>query len=372
MLVEQPATLRVFFAVREDLYDWPGGDTVQVVHTAAVLRQLGVAVCISADDQADLSDFDCVHLWHLERVHETYCHLVHARAQGKPVVLSPIYWPRDDRPRRLDCSLQARSLAWREDAKNVWRYLQARSARQRRAVGLALRRGWQRCRQDILAAAAAVLPNSQAEAEIIAQESAVPLRCRVVPNGLDVVACQKASHVPAAGSQRGVLCVGHFDTRKNQLQLIKALRDTNVPVTFVGGARQMHQGYYRRCRRLAPPSMRFLGSLAAPDVLQLMRQSRVHVCPSRFETPGLANLEAAAMGCNLAVADCPPVREYFQEDVLYFAPDDPVAMREAVLKALYAPRTPHLARRVLRDYTWQAAARVTLAAYREVLGRAPG
>ncbi|MFW6162839.1 MAG: ArnT family glycosyltransferase, partial [Planctomycetota bacterium] len=119
-LPASPPLRRVFFAVRPDLREQSGGDTVQALSTAAALRKMGVAVTISADIDAELADFDLVHLWHLERVHETYAHFRNARRRSKPTVLSTIYWPWDSKPYRPRTALLS-ARAWREDMKNLWR-----------------------------------------------------------------------------------------------------------------------------------------------------------------------------------------------------------------------------------------------------------
>jgi glycosyltransferase involved in cell wall biosynthesis len=360
--------LSVLFAVREDLYDAPGGDTVQVVNTAAALRALGVSVVVSSGNRVAPEDFDCVHLWHLERVHETYVHLLCARQAKKPVVLSPIYWPRDRISRCGPDGQPFRLRSWCEDAKNVCRYLAAGSPWRRHAITVALRAGWGRCRKEILASADVILPNSQAEAAMLERESGRRLPCRVVPNGVNRLACEAARRLPREQTGPEVLCVGHFDLRKNQLRVILALRPLDVLVTFVGQARPMHQAYYRCCRHLAGPRMRFLGAMDQAHVLERMRRARVHVCASHFETPGLVNLEAAAMGCSLALADCPPVREYFRDEAIYFGSRHLDGIRAAVLAALRQPPPPGLAQRVMAEYNWRLAAETTLQAYRDAVG----
>ena len=359
-------SLRVIFAVRRDLYTSPGGDAVQVDGTASGLRRLGVEVTVSSDPKADLKAFDCVHLFHLERVHETYPHYLNATRQGKPYVLSPIYWPRNE----VRARAQARrpgGMRWSTpDLANVVR-LAAPGAVERRAILLVLRKGWRRCREEILAGARVVLPNSRAEAEFLPAELAGSGRCRVVPNAIDPEACRTVRARLSGGSRSGGLSVGHFDVRKNQMLLIRALRGTDVPVTFVGEGRSLQKPYYRWCRLRAGGNFRFLGRVPKEKVLELMCGAQVHVCPSRFETPGLANLEAAAMGCSLVVPDCPPIREYFGEEGCYFSNGDAEGLKVAVLKALETSAPPGLAERVLKMYTWDAVAKETLSAYEDAI-----
>lgn len=359
--------LHVLFTVRPGLERSPGGDTVQIGKTAAALERLGVRVTIASDPTVDLTPFDLVHLWHLERVHETYLHLQRACEAGMPTVLSPIYWPLHGGP---DAGGAERLRPVAENGKNVLRLVFARTAEERRLIVAALRAGWRTARARALRDPQLLLPNSRAEATLLARESGRADRLRVVVNGVDPSELEATS--PAASRPIDVLCVGHFDPRKNQLVLVNALRDAPINVIFIGGARPHHQRYYRRCRRAAGPRMKFLGAQPPDRVREAMRRARVHACPSHVETPGLANLEAAVLGCRLAVTDFPVMREYFGDDAVYFEGRDPRAVREGVLACLEGSESPDLRERILAAFTWDRAARQTLEAYREVQALAAG
>ncbi len=357
--------LSVFFAVRGDLSNCGGGDAVQTLATAAALEKIGVRVTISSDHTADLSAFDCVHLWHLERVHETYAHLVNARRFSKPTVLSTIYYPPKGKPFVAGRMFSFRSL--KEDMKNRVRLRRARCESERDAIRSALLKGWLACRRELLESAGVLLPNSRAEAEILSREASTGIRCIPVPNAIDTDACRSVLGEQTPSRREGIVCVGHFDPRKNQLALIRALKGAAISVTFIGAARRMHRRYYGRCRKLAGDDFHFAGRIDGVEVLRRLRSARLHVCPSRLETPGLANLEAAAMGCALVLPDCPPVREYFGTDATYFTPADAASLKSAVIAAMDKPAPGALAERILTEYTWSAAATTTLEAYREAI-----
>lgn len=360
--------LQVLFVVRESLERAPGGDTVQVAETAAALRELGVRVTISdrlESPRCDPANFDCIHLWHLERLHENYASLLDVRRSGSPIVLSPIYWPSDAKPLPPSVRTRFSARGLEEDLKNVVRFCLARSSAERSAIGAVLKTGWLRARRDLLESAAVILPNSRAEADILSGELGRPLRLRVVPNAVDPEDYLAIDW--SADARKGLLCVGHFDPRKNQYSLIRALRDCDVDVTFVGGPRTVYRRYYQRCLRAAGPRMRFLGPQPASEVRRLMAQVKVHVCPSHFETPGLVNLEAAAAGCGLALADSAPVREYFGSDAIYFDSRDISGMRAAVLQSLEVPACEALRERVVKEFNWSRAAESSLDAYRWAL-----
>lgn len=361
-------TARVVFGVRGDLESAPGGDTVQILNTAAALRARGVTVDVRGPGALDARAGDVVHLWHLERVHESFAHFVAARRAGAAVALSTIYWPRDGEPRRV-------SRGWIEDAKNVWRWCKA-APPARDAIARALAAGWSACRRELLLGADVLLPNSRAEGAVLESEARDAaarvgagghVRWREVCNAVDADAC-RAAIARAAGRRRtGIVSVGHFDPRKNQLQLIRALEGSGASVTFIGGPRPMHAPYHARCVRAAGGRHRFLGPRRTAETLDELAAAAVHVCPSLLETPGLANLEASAVGCAVVVPDCAPVREYFEDQAEYFTPGDERSLAGAVRRALdHGPRAG-LAERVTREFNWDRAAEQTLDAYAAAL-----
>ncbi len=350
--------LRVCFAARADWLSRPGGDSVQIEQTARALRELGVEITVTPEPDIDLSGFDIVHLFHLGRVHESYPHFANARRQDKPVVVSTIYWPR----------LKGWRRTFMENARNMARSVRAQTPTSRRGALTTARIGYRRCLNRIASGSQMLLPNSQAELDLLANEFGrdQKIPARIIPNAVDTQACERAlATFPAR--RRRVLCVGHFDPRKNQLALIEALNGEDVEVCFVGQAREMHRRYYNRCRRRAGDNMRFVGQLEPAEVLREMGASSAFVSASHIETPGLAALEAAALGCNLALGDCEPVREYFKDEVIYFDPKNPTAIRRSVQEALGETPQPNLSRRILTQYTWAAAAGRTLEAYHATL-----
>ena len=351
--VNQPP--RVVFFVRSDLHRAPGGDTVQIDTTAAALRARGVEVLLTSDERIDLIGVDLAHLWHLERLHESYPFLCAAREAGLPVALSTIYYPASGEPRPQS---QRRG---KEDVKNLVRFCLSRSQGDRARLAAVLRRGWARCRGEMLTAVDLLIPNSQAEAKIVQAEAAQPPRIAVVPNVLMSDVFEQPEREPARRS--GIYSVCHFDPRKNQLLLIEALRGTSHEVEFIGAGRPWHRRYYRRCVQRSAAAHRFLGPLPRPELLSHLAQAKLHVCPSRLETPGLANLEAAALGCQLVLPRCAPVQEYFGEWGFYFDPHDAASLREAVVTACRVKPNPELRRFVRSRFTAEALAATTLEAY---------
>lgn len=378
---------RVAFGVRIDLTSRPGGDTVQIERTADAMRTMGVRVDLLMPGELlrahKREPYDVAHVWHLERVHDTIQHFEDATRAGLPVALSPIYWPVDGEPRLVRGGVLGRVRWCREDAKNLFRWFGASRGKasglagaERRAVERALLSGWASGRAALLTGADVVLPNSRAEGELLEREARFlgteRLPWRVVCNAIDVDACRRAA-AATSESRSAIVSVGHFDPRKNQLHLIRELSVSEGPrypkVTFIGEARRMHTRYYERCRHeAAAERFEFLGRLSGERVLEQLARARVHVCPSLLETPGLANLEAAACGCAVVAPDCAPVREYFQDEIEYFDPATPGSLRAAIGRAVTNGPPPGLAARVEREFSWTRAAEQTVEAYREIVG----
>ena len=84
--------LNVLIFLRQNYIEHVGGDVIQAQKTADALKCLGHKVDIIDHTSVDLSNYDIVHLFNLERPIETLQHLSYAKKSNKPVLLSPIFW----------------------------------------------------------------------------------------------------------------------------------------------------------------------------------------------------------------------------------------------------------------------------------------
>ena len=93
--------------------------------------------------------------------------------------------------------------------------------------------------------------------------------------------------------------------------------------------------------------------------------AKVGVSASWFETTGLTSLEALYSGTN-AVASGERAKECLGELASYCYPYDTDSIQHAIEKEYYAPR-PVVPDGLLKEYTWENAARKTLAVYEELM-----
>jgi glycosyltransferase involved in cell wall biosynthesis len=369
-------TMRVLFVnARPDSTVNPGGDTIQVVETRRGLEALGVHVEVrEPSDLVELPDFDVAHVFNLQMPESALQVFERLEPAARPIAFSPIYW--DTFACWFDTAVDGRAL-WKGAARVVGKE-QARALYVRWQRLKAPRTATWAMQRRLLEGAACVLPNSQAEIDLLDEvfgfRGGVEGRATVVPNGVDAA---RYLHDPrpsekfltAFGLRDFVLQVGTLSPVKNQLGLIEALFDVPVPLVFIGHTPQTMRDYARQCcsRAEARGNVFFLDHLPAEDLPGVYALAAVHALPSWRETPGLVSLEAAASGCRVVTTTLGSAREYFGDFAWYCHPASVASIRAAVDTALHAPRTPALRGHVLEHYTWTRAAEATLAAYHRVV-----
>jgi len=129
---------------------------------------------------------------------------------------------------------------------------------------------------------------------------------------------------------------------KGQLALLEASSETTWLVVFIGSIGNPR--YYQECQHYARNRRNalFLGVVPHRDLPKFYAAAKVHALPSYRETPGLASLEAGAMGCNIVTTIVGSAHEYFGDDAWYCDPGDIGSIRSAVCAAYNAPKNDSL------------------------------
>jgi len=361
-----------------------GGDWIQASKTAAHLRALGVDVTLSTYPFPQLRRYDLVHLITLY----TYKQAEAAIKYGCPVVVSPVYWntaeydgsavPRGAVKRFFRSTVRQTSTVMRVRGF-VTNYFRLRRIEPH--IPDAVRIAWDQSRyqikgrllfQHVIDAARVLLPNSKMEAELLRHDFRVNNLVLPVPNGAEPKSeparCKDPEKSPSQGYVLSV--AARFSYRKNQLAIVKALRDSNLKFVFVGRTtNRLEMRYLEQCQSCASSSMTFINrSLGEDELLPLYQGARVHVLASWFETPGLVSLEAAMAGCAVVTTDRGSPREYFGELASYCSPGDVESIRTTVLAAWKAGPPPGLNEHVRANFTWRRVAEETIRGYELALG----
>ena len=360
--------MKVLFIARASIYRNRGGDTIQLQKTAEYLAPLGVRADIRlADEPIDYSGYDLLHFFNLTRPADI---LRHYKNASKPFVVSPLFvdYTESDRNTRKGLSRLASGLfsadrieyfkviarrllnGERMGSRGYWWYGQRGSIRR------------------IVGEAAMLLPNSANEYCRLQERFKVSSPYRVIPNAID-----PGLFAPVAISIKRekdlVVCAARIEGIKNQLNLIRAVNDTDLRLILIGAPAVNQRSYYEACRRAAGRGVTFVDAVPQEELAAYYSRAQVHALPSWFETTGLSSLEAAAMGCSIVITDKGDTKEYFGDQAVYCDPGSPASIRDALNIAVQKGASSVLQEKIAARYNWQHTAAATYAAYRTILGR---
>lgn len=167
-----------------------------------------------------------------------------------------------------------------------------------------------------------------------------------------------------------ILHIARFDHNKNQLGFIKAVRETGIPVVFIGGPGPGEEKYYEECKKMANSKMIFLGWMSQQDPLfkACIKGAKVVALSSFKETFGYVIFEGALAGANIAVTNAIPLEEWGLDGLMTrFDPQSETSMREGVQQAFNLPRNPQLAKKVAEKMSLQSICNQHVDIYKSIL-----
>ncbi len=355
--------MKVAFISRATLYTSPGGDTCQLVETAKNLRKNSVQVDIFLCNQPiDYSTYDLLHFFNIIRPADI---LKHIKLSHKPYVVSTIFVEYASTKTNKKLELLKKFIS--EDGMEYIKVIARALMNGEKIISPSyICMGHKRSLKYVAKHAACLLPNSESEYNRLSAKYAIKAAYHVVPNGIDLELVNR-KYPYSAVYHNSVLCMGRIESRKNQLNLIRALNNTKYSVFIHGKASPNAMAYFEQCKTESTTNVK-IGEWLSGDVLYTAySNAKVHILPSYFETTGLSSLEAAAMGCNIVVTNKGDTRDYFKDYVWYCDPDSEESIKKAVDAAYNAPFNEELRQHILKNYTWQRAAEETLSVYKNVL-----
>jgi glycosyltransferase involved in cell wall biosynthesis len=334
--------MKVLFQIRPGYQDAAAGDSIQMLKTMIHLKDLGVDVSVTSQQNINLKDFDLVHIFNCTRVPEAYSFYKNASIQKKKIVISPIF---------IDMHLYYKNsptklAAWR--AENI-------------------------LRREMLQGSNMLLPNSQKELEWIQTILLVDTPAKVIHHGVDsgFFHGDPDWFIQRYGLKDFILCVGRLSPIKNQLSLIRAANGLSMAIVLIGPAGSKE--YAVKCAEEPGGIIKYIPFLKQEELASAYKAAKVHVQPSWFETVGLASLEAGASGTPVVITNQGAAVEYFGDLVKYVDPGDVNSIREGILAAISENREDETAEmnalqsHIMEHFTWEKAAKATLEAYEQVL-----
>lgn len=370
--------MKVLMQSRNNFFTLRGGDTIQLEKTKAELEKLGVEVDFSLDFNPNLSNYDLVHLSNVTRIQETYLQVKNAKKQGKKIILSTIFWPMDEFEKQGQVGIRKIVNSFlgidnQERIKALARYIKDKDSRNIATKNL-WRVGYTKMQNYVVNNVDYFLPNSEMEMDEFCKSFKIKKkRYKVIPNAIDpnVAKIQMESEIPSEFEKYrdAIICVGRIEPRKNQLALVKALDQSGYKLVLVGAVSDNQKSYFEQIKEIMDRNKNFyyIPRINNSKLYQLYKVCKVSTLPSWLDTPGLVSLEAAAMGCNLAISSKGSTTEYFGEYAEYCLPDDIEGIRKAIDKAYSKSKNDDLKNKIFENYTWNIAGKKTLEAYEELL-----
>lgn len=344
--------MKVLFFVYPSAFQSPGGGEVFLLKTKEALEKKGVAVKLFDQWQDKLKNFDILHVFGSAK--ECLPLMQTAKHSSIKVALSPIFWSTFQRAIHEFGNPGKKLLTtFRHLAKEVFPY--APSAR-----------------RSMLTISDMLMPNSEAEARQVTRLFGIPRsKISVVPLGVDekFASADKREFVNKYGVEDFILSVGRIEPRKNQLNLIRALKNSSRMLILIGDPVTGYEKYYNECRRCAGSNVIFLNRIEHNDPLLASAYAAcaIFVLQGWFETPGLAALEAGLAGAKLAVTEQGSTYEYFKDFAEYFNPAKTKSIEQAIEKAGKKNTSEELKNLILKNYLWSNTADATIKTYDKLL-----
>lgn len=210
-----------------------------------------------------------------------------------------------------------------------------------------------------------------------------PAKVHVIPEGVEPrfqpsLSSEQRAAVRAKYRlpERFILYVGTIEPRKNLSTLLEAyaalrFQHPDIGLVVAGGKGWLYESFFERLRVLGLESVVTLtGYVPEADLPALINCAEVFAYPSVFEGFGLPPLEAMACGVPVICSNASSLPEVVGEAGVLLPPTDAAAWTQALGRVLSdaALRADLCARGPLRaqQFSWEAAARRTLAVYQAV------
>ena len=355
--------LRVLIQNRPGTFSQRGGDTVQIERLSAGLLSRGCEVTVDVTGTIDPKGFNLVHLYNLATTEFTERLAKRAHQAGVPYVVTTLYEdvPEFHNQSHLVAQYLVDYVRSGQD-KNWWETTILDLSKATRAPRFAA--DW------IVSHASGLFPNGPSEAASIERDFPDARHIYDIPLGHEVGAMVGPElFVQEYGVKDFVLSVGRFETRKNQLMLLKALEDSDLTVVLASGGFTYQPEYDAAVRGFKRRGKTIIVEQITAEMLSSAYAAcRVHALPSWFELPGHVSLEAAAHGKNIVITSSGTQLDYFGRKAFYCQPWDPESVLEAVMEAFESPFSPGLVD-VAMSYSWEKTVEKTLQAYQDVVTR---
>lgn len=166
--------------------------------------------------------------------------------------------------------------------------------------------------------------------------------------------------------------VGNAYPHKNLENLIKAVGNAGVYLKIS----TPKNGFSEKLKNIIKERglekyVKVLGFLSDDEIISLYRNSVGFIYPSLIEGFGFQGLEAYASGTLLLASDIPVFNEIYEDNALYFNPNDVDSISETIKKSLFLENSDRIkmitnGQNFIKKYSWENTANETLKVYESI------
>ncbi|RMG44284.1 MAG: glycosyltransferase [Candidatus Dadabacteria bacterium] len=357
---------RILIQNRSNAYTQRGGDTIMMDRVISILKKAGYSVTVDLEGKEDPSQYDLVHLFNFALPDMLKIMASRAVERGTPFVVSTMC---EDVP-----SFHNQSHAVAATLVEYVRRGQDRRWYESNRPDISQVQACQAFDNEWVARNAHMLFTS-GPSESALLKRYYPGINNLIETPVGFENLKDSGNVSADlfikefGVKDFILCVGRLESRKNQLMLLKALEDSDLPVVLAGGGFSYQPEYEQAVRNFRRAGKTIItGRLSDEMLLSAYKAAKIHVLPSWYELPGLVSLEAAMHGCNVVATKNGSAADYLDKYAFYCEPSNESSIFNAVVAAYYAPVNPEL-REHVKGISWDRFAESLLNAYGQLAGK---
>lgn len=199
-------------------------------------------------------------------------------------------------------------------------------------------------------------------------------KMQVIPNGMDICkdeANDEILDVIGGHDKDFILTVGRVDSNKNQLNLIRAIKDTNIQLVIIGGPDNNSKSYYEQCltESRGSKNIHMLGWVDNRSTLlkSAYAHCKLFVLPSYQETFGMSILEAVSAGANIALSNTLPILDYKVFDsIMRFSPGSIESMKDTIMSAYSREMSIPDREAIIQEFSWQRVIDLHIKCYSDI------
>ena len=218
-----------------------------------------------------------------------------------------------------------------------------------------------------------VLPNTNDEASLIRYGLSIPEKnITVIPNGVEkrFADADPALFYNKYGVRDFILNVGHIGVpRKKTLSLIRALDKIDHPAVIIGKIFPSKEADLCMEEGGKNKNLTIITGIDhdSPLLASAYAASSVFVLPAKYETPGIAALEAGIAGARVVITPYGGTKYYFKDMATYIDPYNINSIRNGIETALNQKPDNRLKNHIINNFLWQKVAELTANIYTQIL-----